>query len=70
MEYEKYLDVKGLAEMLGLSVAAVRRWVFDRAIPYRKFGRLVRFSLSEVKEWAKSRTVNPVVRNGGEGGTE
>jgi excisionase family DNA binding protein len=68
MEYEKYLDVKELAAMFGLSVATVRRWVFDRAIPYQKFGRLVRFSLTEVKEWAKSRAVNPVVRNGNEGG--
>jgi excisionase family DNA binding protein len=67
MEYEKYLGVKELADMFGLSVATVRRWVFGRAIPYQKFGRLVRFTLSEVKEWAKSRTVNPAVSNDEEG---
>jgi excisionase family DNA binding protein len=67
MEHEKYLDVNELAEMFGVSVATVRRWVFDRAIPYQKFGRLVRFTLSDVTEWAKSRTVNPVASNDEEG---
>jgi excisionase family DNA binding protein len=70
MEHERYLDVKEVAGMFGLSVATVRRWVFDRAIPYQKFGRLVRFSLTEVKEWAKSRTVNPDGCKSNEEGTE
>ena len=43
MEYERLLDVGQVAEMMGLSVATVRKWVLSRYIPYRKMGRAVRF---------------------------
>jgi excisionase family DNA binding protein len=53
------LDVGQVAEMLGLSIATIRKWVLLRYIPYRKLGRSVRFSASEIQEWAKSRSVKP-----------
>jgi excisionase family DNA binding protein len=68
MEYETLLNVGQVAEMLGLSVATVRKWVLARYIPYRKMGRAVRFSAREIQDWAKSKSVlslkSPM--NGGE----
>jgi excisionase family DNA binding protein len=58
-ELEKLLDVGQVAELLGLSVATIRKWVLIRYIPYQKLGRSVRFSASEIQEWAKSRSVKP-----------
>ena len=60
MEYETLLNVGQVALMLGLSVATIRKWVLIRYIPYRKIGRAVRFSASEIQEWAKSRCVAPL----------
>jgi len=60
MEYETLLNVGQVARMLGLSVATIRKWVLVRYIPYRKIGRAVRFSATEIQEWAKSRRVAPL----------
>jgi excisionase family DNA binding protein len=72
-EIETFLDVGQVAEMLGLSVATIRKWVLIRYIPYRKFGRAVRFSVPEIQEWVKTRTVKPAEEQGitgNEGGNE
>jgi predicted DNA-binding transcriptional regulator AlpA len=70
---ETFLDVGQVAEMPGLSTAAIRKWVLIRYIPYQKLGRAVRFSAPEIREWVKTRTVNPVGEQGitgNEGGNE
>jgi len=59
MEYERLLNVGQVAQMLGLSVATIRKWVLVRYIPYRKMGRAVRFSVPEIQEWMKGRCVAP-----------
>ena len=64
---ETFLDVGQVAEMLGLSVAAIRRWVLIGYIPYRKIGREVRFSAAEVQEWALDKMVSPAMHSGHEG---
>jgi excisionase family DNA binding protein len=58
-EMETFLDVGQVAEMLGLSIATIRKWVLVRYIPYQKLGRAVRFSVPEIREWVKNRTVKP-----------
>jgi excisionase family DNA binding protein len=58
-ELETFLDVGQVAEMLGLSIATIRKWVLIRYIPYQKLGRAVRFSAPEIREWVKTRTVKP-----------
>jgi excisionase family DNA binding protein len=60
MEYEMLLNAEQVAKMMGLSIATVREWVLARHIPYRKIGRAVRFSLSEMREWMKSRCIEPL----------
>jgi excisionase family DNA binding protein len=59
-ELETFLDAGQVAEMLGLSIATIRKWVLIRYIPYQKLGRAVRFSAPEIREWVKTRTVKPV----------
>jgi excisionase family DNA binding protein len=60
MEYETLLNTMQVSEMLGLSAATIRKWVLTRYIPYRKIGRAVRFSVSEIQEWMKSRCIKPL----------
>jgi excisionase family DNA binding protein len=70
---EHFLDVGQVAEMLGLSIATIRKWVLIRYIPYQKLGRAVRFSAPEIREWVKTRTVKPAEEQGitgNEGGNE
>jgi excisionase family DNA binding protein len=59
MEYEALLNVGQVARMLGLSVATVRKWVLTRYIPYRKIGKAVRFSATEIRDWTLSKSVAP-----------
>lgn len=53
---ETFLDVGQVAQMLGLSIATIRKWVLTGYIPYKKIGRAVRFSTSEVQDWARAKT--------------
>jgi excisionase family DNA binding protein len=64
---ETFLDVRQVAEMLGLSIATIRKWVLIRYIPYQKLGRAVRFSAPEIREWVKTRTVKPAEEQGAAG---
>jgi excisionase family DNA binding protein len=63
-ELKIFLDVRQVAEMLGLSTATIRKWVLIRYIPYQKLGRAVRFSVLEIQEWVKTRTVRPMEEQG------
>jgi excisionase family DNA binding protein len=56
---ETFLDVGQVAEMLGLSIATIRKWVLTGFIPYKKIGKAVRFSATEIQEWAKSKNGRP-----------
>ena len=53
---ETYLDVGQVAEMLGLSIATIRKWVLTKNIPYLKIGRVIRFSASEIQDWARGKS--------------
>jgi excisionase family DNA binding protein len=66
---ENFLDAGQVAEMLGLSIATIRKWVLIRYIPYQKLGRAVRFSVPEIREWVKTRTVKPAEGQGTPGET-
>lgn len=52
----RLISIEELAEHLGVSIRHVRRLVFERRIPYLKWGHLVRFDLDDVTAWlAESR---------------
>ena len=57
---ETLLDAGQVAEMLRLSVATIRKRVLKGYIPYRKMGRAVRFSASEIENWARGRNTGSV----------
>ena len=54
---KRYLGINELAEYLGLSKGTIYSWVCYKKIPYLKFGRLVKFDLRAIDEWAKENTV-------------
>ena len=49
------LDVHEVAQWLGVGERHVRRLVFERRIPYVKWGRLIRFDPGELAAWLDKR---------------
>jgi excisionase family DNA binding protein len=45
------VSIEAVAEHLGVSVRHVRRLVYERRIPYVKWGHLVRFDVDDVNAW-------------------
>ncbi|MDP2924160.1 MAG: helix-turn-helix domain-containing protein [Candidatus Omnitrophota bacterium] len=54
---KRYLSPKELSEYLGVSINTIYGWVSQKKIPYKKLGRLVRFSVEEIDEWVKQNSV-------------
>ncbi len=49
----KFMSVKEVAEMLGVSTRSVYDWISQDKIPYRKAGDRTIFLVSEILEWTK-----------------
>ena len=48
---------QNLAKLLDVSVNTIYRWIWkEKAPPYYKVGKLVRFNFEEVKKWQESNT--------------
>ena len=47
----RLVSIEAVAEHLGVSVRHVRRLVYERRIPYVKWGHLVRFDVDDVNAW-------------------
>jgi excisionase family DNA binding protein len=45
------LDIRVVAQHLGVTVRHVRRLVAERRIPFIKWGHLIRFDPDEIAEW-------------------
>jgi len=58
---EVYLTIEEMALMLKLSEQTIRRYVFNKTIPYRKIGKAVRFRLSEIEKWISGGCTNNAV---------
>lgn len=48
------MSIEAVAEHLGVSVRHVRRLVYERRIPYVKWGHLLRFDVDDVNAWVAS----------------
>jgi len=48
---EKYMTTEEVAEYLRLAEQTVRRWVFNREIPFHKIKKTIRFRVSEIEKW-------------------
>ena len=54
---KRYLAINELAEYLRVKTGTIYSWVSQKKIPYKKFGRLVRFDTKEIEEWTKRRSI-------------
>jgi len=54
------VDIRVLADYLGISPDTVYTMVSQRRIPYVKVGRLLRFDLKVIEEWIKQKTIMPM----------
>lgn len=57
--FEPLIDVEEVARLLGVDVRHVRRLVFERRIPYIKWGHLIRFDPVEIKDWVEGCRIRP-----------
>ncbi len=48
------IDIEAVAERLGVQVRHVRRLVYERRIPYLKWGHLLRFDPAEIERWLET----------------
>ena len=48
---DRLLNVQQLADLLQVNVRHIRRLVFERRVPYIKWGHLVRFDPIEIEQW-------------------
>jgi excisionase family DNA binding protein len=52
---ETYLTVEELAAYFKFSEQTIRRWIFNREIPFHKINNSVRFRLSEIETWVEKK---------------
>ena len=53
------VDIDAVARRLGVTVRHVRRLVFERRIPFIKWGHLLRFDPAEIEAWIDTRRTAP-----------
>lgn len=64
-ELPRLLNITQVADHLGVNVRHVRRLVYERRIPFIKWGHLIRFDPADVQRWMKENTVQlPATRAG------
>ena len=51
---DNLIDIEAVAARLGVQVRHVRRLVYERRIPYLKWGHLLRFDPAEIEGWLDS----------------
>ena len=54
---ENLLNIRELAQRLGVQVKTIYCWVHAREIPYVKVGRLVRFDPADISQWVEDRKI-------------
>lgn len=59
----RFLSIVELSQYLSVKENTIYSWVSQRKIPFKKLGRLVRFSLEEVEEWIKQKSVAPYCKH-------
>lgn len=57
MSKELLCTVDRAAEILCVKPCTIYSWVHQRKIPFRKHGRLLVFSVPDLMEWSRKRTV-------------
>ncbi len=57
---EKLLNIKEVAELIGLSRATIYSYVSNKSIPHIKLGTRTLFSKSELENWITKRAVKTI----------
>jgi len=57
---EKLLDIRSLAEWLGMGTSTLYHMMARREIPFIRVGRLARFEKTAIDKWLADRKVMPV----------
>lgn len=52
---EAMLNTDQVAELLGMSVSTIRKWVHYGYIPHVKLGRAVRFREKDIETWTEEK---------------
>jgi excisionase family DNA binding protein len=52
----RLIDIRELAEWLGVAVGTIYQWAYLRKIPFKKVGRCLRFAVDEIDEWLLARS--------------
>jgi excisionase family DNA binding protein len=58
------LSIEQVAQHLGVTVRHVRRLVFERRIPYVKWGHLLRFEPTAITRFIEAHTHEPAATDG------
>ena len=58
-DLERMLDINEVAELLNVNVRHIRRLVFERRIPFVKWGRLLRFERRALAKWIEEGRIEP-----------
>ena len=56
------VSISDVAEQLGVDVRHVRRLVYEKRIPYIKWGHLLRFDPTEINTWIDTHRNYPSTR--------
>lgn len=54
---KRYLNIDEISQYTGLSVNTLYSWVWQKKIPYVKFGRLVKFDRRAIEHWAEQNSI-------------
>ena len=55
----RLVSINDVADQLGVDVRHVRRLVYEKRIPYIKWGHLLRFDPAEIATWIDSHRNHP-----------
>lgn len=58
VEFEPLLDLVEISRATGFSKSFIRKHKSESGLPHYKIGKSVRYRLSEVSEWIRSRKAN------------
>ena len=61
--YNRLLTAKEVAEILGTKISTIKKWVFEKKIPFVKFGpgqkSLVKFNPKRINQWIEEQSHEP-----------
>lgn len=62
MEAKRWMNVREVAEYLGVSNSKIYKLVESHSIPYRRIGSVLRFGTIEIDDWMRKQIVKPIRR--------